>query len=266
MGKNIIILSGGLLSMINENLITHLELVSARAWPAEENSRLEGWMLRANKGITWRANSVLPCYALKNIVLSQAIDSVIEFYRSREISPAFKMTASSQPEGLDAELDRRGFQCEMLTHFQTAKITTLAGCVEKYSVEIKDDLDRDWMRAYGTMGGFDRVALETRFEIIDRIDKPKRLAEVRIDNRVAGIGMGVVEDNLMGLFGIYTLGEYRKKGVGAAVSIALGKWGMQQGADTAYLQVEASNALAAGLYSKLGFETVYDYWYRILRK
>ncbi len=264
MGKNIIFLSVGLLSMIDENLITHLELVSARAWPAEENSRLEGWMLRANKGTTWRANSVLPCYALKNISLSQAIDSVMEFYRSRGVAPAFKMTASSQPEGLDAELDRRGFQCEMLTHFQTTKITKLTGFAEKYSAEIKEDLDRDWMRAYGTIGGFDKLALETRFEIIDRISKPKGLAEVRIDDRIAGIGMGVVEDNLMGIFGIYTLGEYRKKGVGAAVNIALGKWGEQQGVDTAYLQVEASNALAAGLYSKLGFETVYDYWYRIL--
>ncbi len=252
--------------MIDENLITHLELVSARAWPAEESSRLEGWMIRANKGITWRANSVLPCYALNNISLSQAIDSVIEFYHSRGIAPAFKMTASSLPEGLDAELDRRGFQCEMLTHLQTAKISTLTGSAEKYSVEIKEDLDRDWMRAYGTMGGFDELALETRFEIIDRINKPKRLAEVRINGRIAGIGMGVVEDNLMGLFGIYTIEEYRKKGIGAAVNIALGKWGEQQGADTAYLQVEASNAQAAGLYSKLGFETAYDYWYRILRK
>lgn len=265
MGKNIILLSVGLLSMIDENLITHLELVSARAWPAEENSRLEGWMIRANKGITWRANSVLPCYALKDISLGQAIDSVIEFYHSRGIAPAFKMTASSQPEELDAELGRRGFQREMFTHLQTARIATLTGSAEKHTVEIKEDLDRDWMRAYGTIGGFDKLALETRFEIIDRIDKPKGLAEVRINGRIVGIGMGVVEDNMMGLFGIYTISEYRKKSIGAAVNIALGKWGEQQGVDTAYLQVEASNTLAAGLYSKLGFKTAYDYWYRILR-
>jgi ribosomal protein S18 acetylase RimI-like enzyme len=266
MDNNIIHLGDSLLSMIDQHLITHLELVSARAWPAQEKSRLEGWMLRANNGITWRANSVLPCFPLKDISLGNAIERAIEFYRSRGIVPAFKMTASSQPKELDAELDGRGFQCEMPTHLQTTKIRDLTKSAERYSVEIKEDMDRDWMRAYGLMGGFDKLALETRFEVIDRIDRPKRLAEVRTNGKIVGIGMSVVEDNLMGLFGIYTLSEYRKKGIGGAVSIALGRWGEQQGADTAYLQVEASNSLATSFYAKLGFETVYDYWYRILRE
>lgn len=250
---------------MNNYEITQLELIASRAWPAKENERLDGWMLRANDGITWRTNSVLPCFSLLDTSLEDAIQIATEFYRRRSIPPAFKVTDASEPETLDMELQRLGFTKEMLTHVQIVDISYLAKLQGLFDIDILPELDLDWIKAYGKMGGFDQFTLDTRLEIIDRIKHPIGLAKAYVDGNVVGLGMGVVEDRMMGLFGIYTSPEYRNRGIGSSINVALGIWGDSLGASTAYLQVEAENEKALALYSKLGFETVYDYWYRILK-
>jgi ribosomal protein S18 acetylase RimI-like enzyme len=40
---------------------------------------------------------------------------------------------------------------------------------------------------------------------------------------------------------------------------ALARWAGQAGAETAYLQVESTNAAAVALYAKLGFRTHHRY-------
>ncbi|MBN2230737.1 MAG: GNAT family N-acetyltransferase, partial [Candidatus Thorarchaeota archaeon] len=159
----------------------------------------------------------------------------------------------------------QGFRKEMVTHLQIADIDYLTKFQGSIEVEIIPELDYDWIRAYGEMGCFDQFTLDTRLEIIDRITAPLGLAKVYDGGNVIAIGMGVVEDEWMGLFNVHTCSSYRNKGIGASVNVALSIWGKSLGATRVYLQVEAANEKALGLYSKLGFETAYDYWYRILR-
>ena len=71
---------------------------------------------------------------------------------------------------------------------------------------------------------------------------------------------------MMGIFSIRTMPEFRRRGVGWSINCALSIWGEENGADTAFLQVEADNNPALALYEKLGFKTLYTYWYRILEE
>jgi len=245
--------------------ITHLELVAARAWPAAETERLDGWMIGHSDGVTWRANSVLPCYGLKEYSLERAIDHAIEFYGKRGTPPSFKINPESQPEYLDETLEARGFAKEMITHVQTVDMIDCPSTQDSFSVVVTDSLNREWITVYGRLGGFDERALDERLGIIERIQLSTGFASVRAGGAVVGIGMGVIENDLMGLFGIVTSKMHRKKGVGTSVNCALIEWAKNNGVTQVYLQVEAANTPALALYAKLGFKTVYDYWYRILR-
>jgi ribosomal protein S18 acetylase RimI-like enzyme len=51
----------------------------------------------------------------------------------------------------------------------------------------------------------------------------------------------------------------RGRGLAQHVTRALAQWGRGAGAGTAFLQVEAHNAAAVGLYAKLGFSTHHPY-------
>ncbi|MHA1907361.1 MAG: GNAT family N-acetyltransferase [Candidatus Thorarchaeota archaeon] len=249
----------------NRHLIEHLEFVSAEAWPAEESENLDGWTLRATKGITWRANSVLPHSQLEDAPVEDVIDAAISFYTKRNILPAFKLTNCCFPKNLDEVLEERGFNKEMETFVQTAPISVRPFTSKQYSVRISPEPDHDWIYSYKKLGQFDDFTLKQRVGIINRIRSRKAFAKVRAGGETVGIGMGVLDYAMLGLFGIVTNPKHRGLGIAMSINAALLEWGRLYGANISYLQVEKKNTPAISLYEKCGFNTVYDYWYRILR-
>jgi ribosomal protein S18 acetylase RimI-like enzyme len=77
-----------------------------------------------------------------------------------------------------------------------------------------------------------------------------------------GLAVGVVDDDLVGLFDVVVEPDARGNGHGRSVSRAVLAWGASQGADLAYLQVHSENPSAVRLYRSMGFEEGYRYWYR----
>ncbi|MFW9808982.1 MAG: GNAT family N-acetyltransferase, partial [Candidatus Thorarchaeota archaeon] len=109
-----------------------------------------------------------------------------------------------------------------------------------------------------------KLAIDVRREIIHRIRGRKNIARVSMHGNIAGVGLGVVEGDWLGLFSIRTMPEYKRQGVAWSVSCALAMWGEDLGAKNAFLQVEEENEAAKTLYESMGFKTLYTYWYRIL--
>ena len=56
--------------------------------------------------------------------------------------------------------------------------------------------------------------------------------------------------------------EHRRDGLGAAVTLALGRWGANSGAARAYLQTDETNGPAHALFERLGFYRHHSYHYR----
>jgi N-acetylglutamate synthase len=83
-----------------------------------------------------------------------------------------------------------------------------------------------------------------------------------LERKILGCGLGVVEGEWVGLFDIYVDAEARRKGIGRAIVSAILEEAVKLGAESAYLQVIATNEPAKKLYQGFGFLGRYDYWYR----
>ncbi len=75
--------------------------------------------------------------------------------------------------------------------------------------------------------------------------------------------MGILENQYIGLFEIITAKDKRRQGYGRELILNILSWAKNKGATKAYLQVVASNEAALNLYSDLGFQEIYQYFYRI---
>jgi GNAT superfamily N-acetyltransferase len=249
--------------LIDQSQIVELEQVAANAWIAQETERLGGWLLRANGGVTRRANSVLPL-GPPVIPVEDAIEKVIEFYKARELIPRFQMTDTSKPQELDRDLSERGFSVGLQVEIHTAAINYLAKKDPAIDILVSNDITDTWMSVYSESSGYEASTMDTRRDLMKRTKLHKAFALAQIEREPAGVGFAVVEDKWLGLFNVAVHPSMRGRGVAMAVNTALAKWGEQRGARSAYLQVESENLPALKLYDKLGFQQIYTYWYRKL--
>ena len=241
--------------------INELELLGHNAWFAQERMRLGGWLLRADHGITRRANSVLPL-GPPGLDLSTAIDFAIEFYESRELIPRFQVSEASLPEDVDSILAEKGFCKIFPVEVWTADISALIELHPSYDTEYLDELTEEWIDTYLKSSGHDPSTMNVRKGILERTDQPR----VYVQAKGTAVGFGVVEGTWLGIFNIGTHPQKRRSGAGISVNHALGLWGDKLGAKRVYLQVETNNNVAKSFYTKLGFTHGYTYWYRQLDK
>jgi len=83
------------------------------------------------------------------------------------------------------------------------------------------------------------------------------------NDAVVACGMCVVERGYAGLFNVVAEETQRGKGYGAEICESLMSAAQSFGASTAYLQVLQANNTAVNLYTKLGYKSIYSYWYRV---
>lgn len=89
------------------------------------------------------------------------------------------------------------------------------------------------------------------------------IVSICLNEKTITCGLGVLENDFIGLFDIVVDKQYRNIGYGRHLVLGILQLGKSNGAKKAYLQVEKKNASALKLYSSIGFKEVYEYWYRI---
>ena len=95
------------------------------------------------------------------------------------------------------------------------------------------------------------------------IPNPTCYAWLKDRHRFCSCGLGVLENNYLGLFFIATALKQQGKGYTRQLICAMLDWGKHNGATKAYVQVETNNKSAMNLYRKLGFVESYQYFYRL---
>lgn len=105
--------------------------------------------------------------------------------------------------------------------------------------------------------------IATMRQMLSSIIPQKCFISLYQQENVVACGLGVLERGFLGIFDIVTDWNYRNQGFGEQLVLNLLKWGKENGAKHAYLQVMLNNQPASRLYRKLGFQEIYRYWYRV---
>jgi GNAT superfamily N-acetyltransferase len=84
------------------------------------------------------------------------------------------------------------------------------------------------------------------------------------DGTVLACGQYAIESELVGLYDVFTAPAARSQGLSRRLCARLLAQAREQGARTAYLQVDADNHAAGAVYRRLAFADGYAYHYRAL--
>jgi ribosomal protein S18 acetylase RimI-like enzyme len=229
----------------------------------EPHSQLpyDGWLLRFAPDDVKRAGSVCAPYAGSQ-PLDQKIARCEAAYEGRGLTPLFRLTPFSQPPELDAALAERGYRSFERSLVQVARIQDVRVVDEVHDLRLEwPDLEA-WNEAGGSLHGRSPEQDFVRLMRLKTCKVPTRGLLVWFGRELVGCGSIMIEGEWAGLFEICVDESQRGRGIGKALTAQLLAEAKAAGARYAWLSVVADNAPALAVYSRLGFETVYEYWYR----
>lgn len=241
-------------------LVRALEPRARRAWPALEEARLEGWILRAAAGVTRRLNSVHPDGDVSDPVA--ALEHARRWFTARELPLRAYLTPAARPAGLETRLVAAGWTREAGALVQVADLAPPAAAAPpQRPPDLEAAAGMEWMDCFTAWRDLDAATARVHREILARVPEPCAFVAVGDDSPRA-VGLAVADDGWVGLFDLVTDPAARRAGWGRRLVVALLAWGVEAGARRAYLQVQDDNAPALALYAGLGFRTAYSYAYR----
>ena len=231
--------------------VVEIERCGVRAVPPVESVIIEGWHIGLGRGQVHRMNSVTTFGIVPGDAL-ETIETVERRYGARHRPAEFRMTE------LDAEVDdllyARGYE-------RSTDVLVMTMPVDGEpddEVTMAPAATPGWIDDLGRLGGYDELRSAEIGESLAGLTLTHGAFRI---GRTA-VGLAVVDGPWVGLFDIAVDPESRRDGLGSRISRAMLAWAAGEGAERAYLQVTAANEAALALYGKIGFRTVYPYWYR----
>lgn len=247
--------------MINtENIITTLEELQLNNWQPLQTMVYDGWILRFADGYSKRANSIQPLYP-STYDLDKKIAECERMYASKQLRTAFKMTPSVFPKNLDKALEQKGYMIEDRASVQTLDLTELKQ-PPFLDVTIDETIHENF-DDYCRVSGIADSQKATLKRMFSNIRTKKALLSLSINDAAVAYGVGVIDREYLGLWGIVTDRKHRNQGLGEQLLLNLLQWGKKNGAKSSFLVVIANNKPALKLYNKIGFKEKYQQWYRV---
>lgn len=241
------------------DLIRALEMASLDGLPALQTEVEDGWLLRRSAGYSRRANCVMPlgpCHQSPATRIAHAEHT----FEAEGLPCIVKLTTTSEPAGLDHELENRGYRRDAETLVLTRDLSEPQ--VMPTGVHLTSAPDEAWLNTWAALSPRTDQADILR-ALLEAITAPAIFVRVEVGGCSVGCGRAVISGDWVGLFDLAVDPDHRGRGLGRALADARLAWACQQGAQHAYLQVMEQNTTARRLQSRLGFREAYRYWYRI---
>lgn len=244
------------------NQVQTIEELSLNALPCLQQILYDGWVLRFAEGYTKRANSVTPLYPSSQDAITK-IQRCEQIYRKFKLQPIFRLTNTPQVQALDQILAQQEYIKRDSVTVMVREITDTGIELNQLFPTIAYDISEEWLDHYVHAVNLPIQHWNTLSTMLEIIPNPTCYAWLKDRHRFCSCGLGVLENNYLGLFFIVTALKQRGKGYAQQLICAMLDWGKHNGATQAYIQVETKNQSAINLYRKLGFEECYQYSYRL---
>jgi len=248
------------MSFDDDALARRAEEAGLNASTPPQQAQVEGWLLRLSPGKAKRSRCV-NALAAGTLPLDDLLGRCQQSFDAADLPLIVRVTPFSQPADLDAQLAARGWYS-----FDAADVMVLDSLPAESPLTPKiDALNADaYARLVGELRGSSAREIEAHAERLKSSPVPYRGFALRDTDTLLACGQHAREDDIVGLFDIFTPAECRGRGHAAALCAALLQQAKAEGASRAYLQVGSDNTVAQRLYARLGFRFAYRYHYRAI--
>ena len=246
------------------NKIRFFEELASNAHVALNVHQYDGWLMRFSNGYTRRANSISVIYP-STISLNEKIEYCEECYKKQGLPCLFKLTDDASDRELNTLLESREYEVVTSTDLLVLNLKKLDSWqptnTDSQAVFL-DTPTEEWLAAYFPFEGITDEWKKTTFrQMLSKVQVKTIYCAIMNEGKIVACASAAIEHGYMLLQNVVVDPAARGKGFGKIVCQSLIKKAKEEGADYSYLQVVQTNTVAYNLYSKLGFEKEYSYWY-----
>ncbi len=245
--------------------LRRLEEISQNASRPERGMMIDGWSVGLSPSKAKRSRCVNPHYASTrsfdvNFASAQAV------FSGAKLACIFRLTPWVTDPSIDQQLADRGFVRFDATLVMAAEMSSLRRVSSPPSA-VSFHEDYEPTQAAHIVADLRGDSEAERDALAARWSQSAVPCASTVAKSAAGEPIShaliVLDDGFAGVFDVVTHSAHRGLGVGGALLDHALQTARTSGAHTAYLQVTPSNP-AVRLYERMGFRTVYEYWYRAL--
>lgn len=249
----------------DSHLLSRIEDAGLNASAPPQQRWLDGWLVRLSPGKAKRARCV-NAVAEGRQPAADKLARCEAAYAQAGLPFFMRITPFTQPAELDQWLEQQGW-----ARIDDTRVMVLP------SLAADAGGDEPGLPPGSRLLPLDAAAFAEVVGALRGSPPPQRLAHaqrlraspvacsgwaVMVGDDVVACGQFAIEDDLVGLYDVFTAPSFRCQGWASRLCRALLNQARAQGARTAYLQVDADNAAARAIYHRLGFTDAYAYHYR----
>ena len=232
--------------------VLELDQICHLTWPAAEELENSGWLMRAANGVTNRANSVLPLEANLEVGALTNFDEKLavaqEFYKARNLPTIFQVALPTW-QALSDKLRSIGAVETLCGNTMVADLTASKQVAPaEFEIVQSNQISDEWL-AVQPIPGIEKIMSSCEATYLTIVKSGQALATCRF----------ALAKGWTSLTRVYVHPDFRGQGLAKAIVAAALEASFEQGATKAVLQVEASNAIAIGVYESLGFNFHHEY-------
>ena len=256
--------SGGLAPSFSPPLLSRVEDAGLNASAPPQQRWLDGWLLRFSPGKAKRARCI-NAVAAGRLPLAQKLALAQAVFNEAQLPLLLRITPFTLPQGLDRQLEAQGWPRIDDTRVMVRTALDALPTEPLPPGLVWQTLGHSaFAQAVGQLRGSPLAQSQAHAQRLELSPVPFHALALRCeeDGALLACGQFAREADLVGLYDIFTAEAARGQGLARRLCLRLLEQARNQGARSAYLQVEGDNHAARGVYERLGFADGYAYHYR----